>query len=134
MTVSSSSRYRRLIDSGIYDDFFPLRANACFHILDKDDNGSFNLLDFVENVKYISSYLSICMDTASDFTIIVSITTVTVTVTITVTITVTTTITITIIVTITIPITIPITDTTTTTITIITIITITINYCYCYYY
>lgn len=74
MTIdqSSSSRYRRLIDSGIYDDFFPLRANACFHILDKNNNGSFSLRDFIENVKYISSYLSIFMDTTSDFTIIVS--------------------------------------------------------------
>ena len=90
MTISTSSRYRRLIDSGIYDDFFPLRANACFHILDKDDNGFFNLRDFVENVKYISSYLSICMDTASDFTIIVSFTiTITITITTTVTIAVT---------------------------------------------
>jgi hypothetical protein len=92
MTISTSSRYRRLIDSGIYDDFFPLRANACFHILDKDDNGSFNLRDFVENVKYISSYLSICMDTASDFTIIVSFT-ITITITITTT-TITTTVTV----------------------------------------
>jgi len=69
---SSSTRYRRLIDSGIYDDYFPLRANACFHILDKSNNGSFSLLDFVDSVKYVSSYLSIYMDTTSDFTIIVS--------------------------------------------------------------
>ena len=69
---SSSSRYRRLIDSGIYDDYFPLRANACYHILDKTSNGSFTLRDFVDNVKFISSYLGIYMDTSSDFTIIVS--------------------------------------------------------------
>jgi len=69
---SSSNRYRRLADSGIYDDFYPLRANACFHILDKTNNGTFNLQSFIENVKYISSYLSIYMDTSSDFAIMVS--------------------------------------------------------------
>ena len=69
---TSSNRYRRLADSGIYDDFYPLRANACFHILDKTNNGTFNLQSFIENVKYISSYLSIYMDTSSDFAIMVS--------------------------------------------------------------
>ena len=73
---SSSNRYRRLADSGIYDDFFPLRANACFHILDKTNNGAFNLQSFIEHVKYVSSYLSIYMDTSSDFAIMVSIITI----------------------------------------------------------
>lgn len=46
MSFSSESEHalwKRLIDMGIFDDFYPLRLNACFRYLDVEKTQSFSL-------------------------------------------------------------------------------------------
>lgn len=64
MSFSSESEHalwKRLIDMGIFDDFYPLRLNACFRYLDVEKTQSFSLKVILPTfvLLILSSYLSI---------------------------------------------------------------------------
>lgn len=62
----AAASWLQLMETGVFDDCYPHRLNACFHYL-SEDQLTFTLKDFIQKAAYVFSYLSFDADKDSNF-------------------------------------------------------------------